>query len=450
MSQEAPELNLFTMHKTPYGWPFQQLGIPKAHKVTRGSPDVVVAVIDLGYVQHPDHEGHLWINPKPTKGDLHGWDCFDDDASLEPTGPGQDNDYNRRHHAFVAGEVMACAPECKVMIVRVGYGKPDSWWQGIDYAVEHGAKVLVIPHGFISYGKTSARSPLFYRGTDFGYPVDNPQIRRALDDAYDAGCLTCRGTADNRGRRVATANSGFASVISIGSSNRHGRAADIVAEANYVEVGAPGGQRGTNNEVDRVWSTGGDNDYVSSSGGCMASGFGGGVAALVCSRFPELSNEQIRQILRNTAGNDKWDNKLGWGILNAARAVNLKPNALKQELQIELSSAALRRARGKPVLQISVHNRGAFDVDQALLVAFNGDPLKAAAPRATMAKPQILITRQIGHAIAPVRGLHSTEFAIKLTEAPPKRIWLQLCTLDRHGSDQVHTVKIPTLRKRRT
>lgn len=121
-------MNLLSLYKTPHGWPLRQLRVPQAHRVTRGNPEVVVAVIDLGYRLHPHHEGHLWINPNPTRGDLHGWDCHADDASLEYAGVGADTTYYRSHHAFIVGEVIACAPECRVMIVRVGYGNPESWW----------------------------------------------------------------------------------------------------------------------------------------------------------------------------------------------------------------------------------------------------------------------------------------------------------------------------------
>ncbi|HCU34826.1 MAG TPA: hypothetical protein DGT21_05045 [Armatimonadetes bacterium] len=442
MADPAPDLHLSTIQQTPYGWPYRQLRVPQAHRVTRGDPGVIVAVIDLGYVGHPHHTGHLWVNPRPTRGDIHGFDCVDDDPSLEPTGPMADTDYYRNHHTFVAGEVIGCAPECRVMIVRVGYENPESWWRGIDYAVEHGARVLVMPHGFLTHGPRGGSVPLFYRGTDMTYPEDNPRIRRALDDAYDAGCLIVRGTAENRGRRVAFHMCAVDSVIAVGSSNRHGRAANIATDADYVEVGAPGGQRGTDDPLDLVWSTGGGDGYVTSSGGCMAAGFAGGVAGLVCSRFPELSNEHVRQVLRNTAQGDAWDSRLGWGILDAAAAVSTKPSQLCQSLHIEAKSATVKAVRRKPMLSVTIHSRGAYDVEKAMLVAYNGDPRKAAAPRATMAKPQLLLTRQLGHTIAPVRGLSSAQFTVGLTDLPLGDIWLQVCTLDRHGSDRVDARRV--------
>ena len=193
---------------TPYDWALEQLQVPSVHKRHRGRPDFIVAVIDLGYRHHPDLDGHLWVNPHPSRRDaegrqdLHGWDFADDDGSLEYQGPQAESGYYTNHHVFVAGEVAAVAPDCRLMILRVSYRNHDSWHQAVDYAVRNGAKVLVMPHGYIGRAP-GGDVPLFYQGTDFTWPEDNPKLREALDNAYDAGCLVFSGTADNRGRRVA-------------------------------------------------------------------------------------------------------------------------------------------------------------------------------------------------------------------------------------------------------
>ncbi len=445
MTGSGPDLHLPTMHETPYGWPLRQLGVPQAHEITRGSPDVVVAVLDLGYRPHPHHEGHLWVNPRPTRGDVHGWDWHDDDASLEHSGPEPDSAYFHNHHAFIVGQVIACAPECPVMIVRVGYGNPGSWWRGVDWAVEHGAKVLVMPHGFISHGE-GAPHPLFYMGTDFGYPVDNPELRRAMEDAWDAGCLILQGTADNRGRRVAALTSALSAVIAVGSANRQGEAADIATSSDYVEVAAPGGQRSAD-EMEHVWSTGGrsrphgEGDYVASTGGCMAAGFGGGVAALVCSRFLDLTNAELRQVLRNTASNDVWDPGLGWGVIDAHAAVSLERDRLCQDLAIDAGRCTIDRSADAPTLLVRLANRGAFDIEQALVVAYDGNPLQPAASQATLDSPVTLETRQLGHVIAPVRGLHGATVGIALSGVPDE-LWVQACTLDHRGDPGAPTARV--------
>ena len=126
----------------------------------------------------------------------------------------------------------------------------------------------------------------------------------------------------------------------------------------------------------------------------------------------------------------------------AARAVSLKPETLCQNPRVTRSACRLVTRRRKPVLRVTVRNRGVFDISKAMVVAFNGDPRKPAAPKGTIEKPIILVTRQLGHAIGPIRGLHETTFEIELTEAPPARLWVQVCTLDRHGSGEVETVAV--------
>jgi len=437
----------------PYDWALRQLRVPGAHRVTRGAKDVVVAVIDLGYRHHPDLDGHLWRNPDPTRGDVRGWDFVDDDATLEYTGPKEKtSEYYRGHHAFVAGEVAAVAPACPVMVVRVGYGRPDSWPQGIRYAVDCGARVLVIPHGYIA-GEADTGTPLFYQGTDFSYPYDNPKLREAIDYAYDGRCLIVKGTADNRGRRVATAMAGLEGVFAVGSTDRHGAPGDICCSADYVEVGTPGGRRDTDDVRDRIWGCGGDRNYIPFTGGCMASGFGGAVAALVWSRFPGLSVDQLRQVLRNTASpakgvtpdTDGWEPLLGYGILDAAKAVSLKDETLCRDVRLRPSSVKLVRRRGRYVVLGRIRNCGAFDAEKAAVVAYNGHPIRPADPKATQEAPgKLLQTRQLGHTLARVRGLRETEVAIELTDKPGSALWFETFCLDRHDAGHVHRTRIRT------
>jgi hypothetical protein len=362
----------------------------------------------------------------------------DDDASLEYRGPQEDTSvYFRGHHVFVAGEIAATAPDCPIMILKANWQRPQSMSEAIRYAVEHGAKVLVLPHGYLTGGVRDGTA-MFYRGTDFTYPDDNPELFRAMDEACEAGCLIVKGTADNRGRRVALATAAYEGVLAVGSTNRAGEAADICCSADYVEVAAPGGQRGSENPRDRIWGYGGDHNIIPFTGGCMASGFAGGVAGLVWSQFPQLSAEQLRQVLRNTARGSDWDDRLGWGILDAGRAASLKPDQLRPRLRIDRKGCGYRLRRRKPLLRVAVANRGALDIRRAVLVAYDGNPRKPAAPRGTMEKPVILKTRQIGHAVTGLRGLSTAELEIELT-APPVggRIWLEAYIADRHAPADV-------------
>lgn len=437
---------------TPYDWALGQLQVPAAHARHRGRPEFVVAVIDLGYRHHPDLEGHLWINPNPTRRDAegrqdrHGWDFADNDGSLEYHGPQAESGYYTNHHVFVAGEVAAVAPDCRLMILRVSYRNHDSWYQAVDYAVQHGAKVLVMPHGYIGRAPGS-EVPLFYQGTDFTWPEDNPKLRESLDNAYDAGCLVFSGTADNRGRRVAFFPVASEAVCAVGSANRSGEASNMAADADYVEFAAPAGQRGTTDPGQTIWGLGGRQDYTSFEGGCMACSFAGGVAALVWSRHPEWTNEQLRQVLRNTARGQprdahQPDRKLGHGILSAAAALALTDEQLARDVRLLADSLTMTTHDGGFRLRGTLHNQGVWDARKAMVVVYNGDPTQPRSPQATLDQsgPE-LQTRQLGHAVTAVRGLHESEIEMDCAGSPPAKVWFEVYCLDRR-SPRIHRLAV--------
>ena len=434
----------------PYDWALQQLHVPQAHETTRGSKDIIVAVIDLGYRHHPRLDGHLWTNPNPQRGDIHGWDFHDDDASLEYTGPDEDSAYRRNHHVFVAGEVAAVAPECPIMVLRIGYRNHESWHRAIRYAVDHGARILVLPHGYIQRTEDS-QTPLFYQGTDFAYPEEYHELRKAYDYAYDNGCLIFKGTADNRGRRAVFAQAAWETLCAVGSLNRHDQPANIANQSDYVEFATPGGARGTGDPTESIWGCAAEEGYCEFQGGCMASGFAGGTAALVWSHYPDLTNDQVRQLLRNTArpaegvdpDSNGWDNQTGFGILDAQAAVSLTKEQITRRVEWSSDNANLSETDGTWRLTGRLINRGVFDADRAIAVVYNGNPRQPASPAATLDNPGPgLQIRQIGHAITPVRGLHESAITIELTERPGDSLWIETYSLDRHDPGHVHRAQI--------
>lgn len=435
----------------PYDWPLEQLRVPQAHRQHRGSKAWIVAVIDLGYRHHPSMEGHLWVNPTPTlqdaagREDRHGWDFADNDGSLEYSGPQANSGYYMNHHVFVAGEVAAVAPECSIMILRVSYTNHGSWHLAVRYAVAHGARVLIMPHGYLNRAPDSD-VPLFYQGTDFGWPEENPALREAIDEAYEAGCLIFSGTADNRGRRVAFFPVASEAVCAVGSANRRGEASNMAADADYVEFAAPAGQRGTQDPREKIWGLAGNGNYTSFEGGCMACAFAGGVAALVWSRFPELTNDQLRQLLRNTAslpslpsrGQDRPDTKLGFGLLNAEAALSVSAAQRVRDVRALPETASVEATPTGFNLSLALRNVGVWDAERAMVVVYNGDPTVARHPDATLDRPgPELQTKQLGHAIAPVRGLHENRLTIACSGPIPETVWLETFCLDRR-SKSIH------------
>ncbi|MDD5677269.1 MAG: S8 family serine peptidase [Kiritimatiellae bacterium] len=431
----------------PYDWALRQLHVEQAHAVTRGSKKIIVAIIDLGYRHHPDVDGHLWRNPHPCRGDLHGWDFADNDASLEYRGANAEtSDYFRGHHVFIAGEVAAVAPKCPIMILRVGYarGQARSWVQAVRYAVDHGARVIVEPHGYIQ-GQAVFGGELFSQGTDLGYPFDNTELLEADDYAYRHGVPIVKGVCDNRGRRVAAAKCARPPVFAVGTSNRKELPANICANADYVAVGAPGGERGTHDPHDRIWGCGGDRNYIPFEGGCMAGGFAGGVAALALSRFPHLTVDELRQVLCNTARGQGWNSWLGHGILDAARAVSLQRDELDARLVVQ-RTAHIQTADGKTFVRVTVANRGALDLGRVLVTLYTGHPRQRPKRSARRDNPWKMGTLQIGHAVVErICGFEAATVPVEIinyNRTSPREVWAEACALEVGRSHQAECCQL--------
>lgn len=428
-----------TSREQPYAWALELLGIPEAHPVTRGSKEVVVAVIDIGYRKHPAHEGHLWVNPRPTRGDEHGWDFAQDDATLEHDGPGADTSvYLRGHHAFIVGEVAACAPQCPIMVLRLGYGQGqhDSFAQAVRYAAGHGARIIVMPHSYIQGQAEAASETLpgmaghFYAGTDFGYPHDNPDLLAAMDEAWYAGALIFQGNCDNRGRYAALYSVAREPVFSVGTADRHGKPASITNRCAYVEALAPGGDRIAGGPESEILGHGGDEDLIRFAGGCMAAGFAGGVAALALSHFPKLSNTELRQILANTArAVEGPTDRVGAGLLDAAAIVRLDNADLTPRLALTGGAKRIDTPEG-PALSVEAEKQGVLNIERALLVLYNGDPRVLPPPDAPRNSWK-LATVQLGHAVAAPPGKPGCfRIVVPLEADAPETVWGQIAPLD--------------------
>lgn len=85
-----------------------------AWKKNQGSGDIVVAVLDQAVqYTHPDLQANIWTNPNPTKGDLHGYNFFNNMATLDWSYAnveyyqGQTYYSNADHGTHVAGTIAA-------------------------------------------------------------------------------------------------------------------------------------------------------------------------------------------------------------------------------------------------------------------------------------------------------------------------------------------------------
>ncbi len=312
----------------PEQWGPQKIQAPAAWDVTTGRPEVVVAVLDTGVdYTHPDLGANLWVNEGevPANGadddgngfvdDVRGYDFVNEDSDPMDSGD---------HGTHVAGIIGAVgnnqtgvAGVCwtvRIMPVKVTQQNStvSSCLAGIQYAVVNGAHILNNSWGFYADNLRDQLSSL----------------EAAVDAANEAGCLFVAASGSNLEIYRPTLENpyprpmypaGFAGAVAVTNTTQVDLRWPFSVWGPHIDLCAPGFE---------ILSTipGG---YFSYTGTSQACPFVSGLAALLKSRNPALSREEILDILIRSAddvGIPGWDPEHGHGRINAARAMALTPS----------------------------------------------------------------------------------------------------------------------------
>jgi len=280
---------LFTPNDTYYArqWALPAVSAPKAWDYTKGSTNTVVAVVDSGVAAHPELAGRL----------VAGHDFVNADSN-----PADDNG----HGTAVAGVIGATGNNgtgiagmdwaTRIMPVKVvdasGSGYTSDIAKGVIWAADHGARVINMSLGGNDYSST---------------------LKSAIAYAYNKGAVLV-ASAGNDGSTAAMYPAAYPYVLSV--SALHGSTlADFSSYGPNTDLAAPG------ESVYSLTRTGG---YSYWSGTSFSAPMVSGLAALVLGRNPTLSAARVTQVLTSTAddlGTSGWDQKYGWGRIDAGRAL---------------------------------------------------------------------------------------------------------------------------------
>jgi len=286
-----------------------KIGSDEAWKTTRGSQDVVVAVIDTGVdYNHEDLSFNMWRNPNPDKNDLVGWDFIHNDNL-----PFDDN----MHGTHCAGSIGAVGGNGKgvsgvnqrvsIMALKFlsgeGSGDTAGAIKAIDYAIGHGAKVLSNSWG----GKGDE---------------DNKGLREAIAraEAKDVLFVAAAGndSSDNDKDPTWPASFNEPNMLTVAATDKSDAMASF---SNYgvksVHLGAPGAG---------IYSTVPGNSYKSLSGTSMACPHVAGAAALVWAAHPKYTHKEVKKCLMESVDQISALNgkTITGGRLNVAKAVLCK------------------------------------------------------------------------------------------------------------------------------
>lgn len=290
----------------------QQIGMEKAWESFSSNTSLTIAVVDTGVdLHHPDLKGNL----------VEGVNL------LDPESPPMDDN---GHGTNVAGVIAAVGNnqlgtagilwQANVMPIKAlesdGSGDESMLGQGIRYAVEHNAKIVVLSLGLYKY---------------------SPFLRDITQYAEDSGVLLVAASG-NDGQDVKYP-AAYPTVLAVGG----------VQSNNNVEPSSNYGQEIDITAPYRVYTTALGGDYEYTEGTSVSAPQVAAAAALVWAKFPELKPYEVRNLLKQTAqdvGDSGWDKRTGYGVLRVDKALTepLKPDffesneTIKQAKRLRLDS----------------------------------------------------------------------------------------------------------------
>jgi hypothetical protein len=306
-------------------WWLDSLNVTQAWRTTRGA-GVTVAVLGTGVAaRHPDLAGDVVTGPDYTgSGRTPGGPFWGIDGTQVASviaghghGPGRQSG------------IVGVAPAARILSVRVNLEfndplnsdqavtrrLPGAIADGITYAVDHGARVIDLPLDPGTFGPAGGEDPAAAGGSRAEQAAVAYALRKSVVLVAPAG-------DDGEGSGQVNYPAAYTGVIAVGAVSRSGSLAPFSSRRSYVALTAPG--------VD-LTAAAPPAGYAAVSSTSTASGVVAGVAALLLSRFPNLTVAQVARALTNSTvtpgGTAAADNAggpgTGHGTVDAARAVSL-------------------------------------------------------------------------------------------------------------------------------
>ncbi|MGQ0829649.1 MAG: S8 family serine peptidase [Bacteroidota bacterium] len=301
----------------------QQWGLTKINAATAwnyfsSGSNIKVAIVDNAIQRnHTDFAGNLWVNSGEISGngidddgngyvdDINGFDVADNDNNPDP--PSTTFDHGT-HCAGIAGArtnnstgIASIGYSIKIMAVKasrssgsatsISYG-----YDGVVYAASSGARVISLSWGSNNFSTTA---------------------QNTINWAYSQGCIII-AAAGNDDSQALYYPACYPNVISVAATTSSDAKAGFSNYGTWVTISAPG---------NNIYSTVPTNTYANMSGTSMACPMVAGLAGLMLSLNPGLTQTDIRNCITSTADNINSQNpsytgKLGSGRINAANAMS--------------------------------------------------------------------------------------------------------------------------------
>lgn len=279
-----------------------------AWNISTGSPSVVVAVTDTGLDEVTDMKGKIWINRGETSGngldddsngfidDVNGWNFSENNNNIADV---------HGHGTSVSGVIGAASNnntriagvswQSPIMQLRVCNANGSCTWDGLAagmvYAANNGAKVINISAG------SSGFSQSMQDANNYAWGKGLVIVAAAGNSGPCSNCVTYPGANDN--------------VVAVSATNNNDEITSFSSVGSKVDVASPGQSIPTANGTN-------------ATGTSFSSPHVAGLAALIFSASPSLTNQEVVNIITSTAkdlGPSGFDEQFGFGRIDAFAAL---------------------------------------------------------------------------------------------------------------------------------
>lgn len=366
----APETAAGTPAGTTVAWWVPRIGLPAAWDVARGE-GATVAVIDTGVDGgHPDLQGKIA-------------EAIDNDA-INGHGPATSDENGHGTHvaslACAAGDngagSIGSGLNCRLLVLKTDLSD-GSIARSIVQAADRGADAINMSFGSDEPGAPQpVRDAIEYANAKGVVLVAAAGDTPSEEQGYPSNLLQPTGTggdlAAGRGLTVTAANfagqrasfAGRGSQISLAAPGafESGGPPGIFSNfpANPTELEGGGSLLFPGTDCRCRTTFGGDARYAYLQGTSMAAPIVAGVAAMARELNPDATAADIRRALKESASRPAgsgWSPELGWGVIDAAAALNAVRAIDRRPPESKLSGRTrVRRARSVTLKWTGVDN----------------------------------------------------------------------------------------------
>lgn len=286
-------------------WAHQKISSQGAWDISTGSNEIIVGVIDTGcLINHEDIQANLWVNDDPPNGidddgngfidDTYGWNFVNNNNDISDV-----FGHGTQVSGIVAGRIDNGLGIAGIGNLTVMTSK---WWhfsggefsaaESVYYAIDNGAHVLNL---------------------SLGCQCLLPMLEAAVNDAHAAGLVVVASSGNSATNQPAYP-AAYPNVMAVAAITINDQLAGFSNWGPHLDVGAPSPNILTA-------SNAGPTQYTPSFGGTSAAApHVAGLAGLVLSVDPTLTNDEVRALINENAddlGAKGFDDFFGNGRINS-------------------------------------------------------------------------------------------------------------------------------------